>query len=240
MLSLKVLGDPVLLGPDGPITGRAAYKRRIALLSILSVARGRPVGRERLIALLWPEHASDAARHTLSESLYVLRRELGDGVFLSVGDEIALSPDVVQSDVGAFEEALEEGRLEDAAAEYRGPLLDGFYVSDAPEFERWVEEQRGRLARRAGEAMIAAARGAEATGDPTGAAEWWRRAAATDPYDARVALGLVQALARAGDRPGALREAGRYESWLRQELSVAPDPAFQQAVAAIRREVTPS
>ena len=45
---------------------------------------------------------------------------------------------------------------------------------------------------------------------------------------------------RAGDRPGALREAARYEARLRQELSVAPDAAFQQAVAAIRRQASPS
>ncbi|HYW06559.1 MAG TPA: hypothetical protein VE913_06370, partial [Longimicrobium sp.] len=109
MLHLKVLGDPVLLGPSGPVTGRAAYKRRIALLAVLAVARGRPVGRERIIALLWPEHATDAARHTLSESLYVLRKELGAGIFVAVGDEIGLAAEVVRSDVAAFEEALEAG-----------------------------------------------------------------------------------------------------------------------------------
>ena len=71
--------------PSGPVTGRAAYRRRIALLAILAVARRRPVGRERLIGLLWPEHPADAARHTLSESLYVLRKELGDGAFVAGG-----------------------------------------------------------------------------------------------------------------------------------------------------------
>ena len=51
---LHILGDPVLLGPDWPVVGRSAYKRRIALLAVLALARGRPVGRERLIGLLWP------------------------------------------------------------------------------------------------------------------------------------------------------------------------------------------
>jgi len=236
VLSLKVLGDPVLLGPDGPITGRAAYKRRIALLAILSVARGRPVGRERLIALLWPEHASDAARHTLSESLYVLRRELGDGVFLSVGDEVALSPDVVRSDVAAFEEALEAGRLEDAAAEYRGPLLDGFYVSDAPEFERWVDTERDRLARACSGALERLATRAEAEGTPLDAVEWWRRLAAHDPYGSRVALRLAQALEAAGERAGALRAAEAHAARMREELGVEPDAAFTAYVEGLRAE----
>ena len=38
-------------------------------------------------------------------------------------------------------------RLEQAAGEYAGPFLDGFHVSDAPEFERWLEEERAELAR---------------------------------------------------------------------------------------------
>jgi len=236
VLALKVLGDPVLLGPAGPITGRAAYKRRIALLSILAVARGRPVGRERLIALLWPEHASDAARHTLSESLYVLRRELGDGVFTSVGDEVALSPHVVGSDVGAFEDALEAGRLEEAVAEYGGPLLDGFYVSDAPEFERWVDGERDRLARACSGALERLATRAETEGTPLDAVEWWRRLAAHDPYGSRVALRLAQALEAAGERAGALRAAEAHASRMREELGVEPDAAFTAYVDGLRAE----
>ena len=236
MLALKVLGDPVLLGPGGPITGRAAYKRRIALLSILAVARGRPVGRERLIALLWPEHASDAARHTLSESLYVLRRELGDGVFTSVGDEVALSPHVIRSDVEAFEDALEAGRLEEAVAEYGGPLLDGFYVSDAPEFERWVDGERDRLARACSGALERLATLAETEGTPLDAVEWWRRLAAHDPYGSRVALRLAQALEAAGERAGALRAAEAHAARMREELGVEPDAAFTAYVDGLRAE----
>jgi DNA-binding SARP family transcriptional activator len=88
--------------------------------------------------------------------------------------------------------------------------------------------------------MTAAARLADAAGDAPSAVSWWRRAGATDPYDARLALGLLQGLVSAGDRPGALREAARYEARLRQELGVAPDSAFQQAVAAIRAGATPT
>src|SRR5262245_59549033 len=93
--SLQLLGDPLLVGPAGPVTGRAAYRRRLALLSILAVARGRPVGRERIIGLLWPDNPAEAARHTLSEALYVLRKELADDVFTTVGDEVALNPVVI-------------------------------------------------------------------------------------------------------------------------------------------------
>lgn len=239
MLCLKVLGDPVLLGPSGPVTGRAAYKRRMALLAVLAVARGRPVGRERVIALLWPEHAGDAARHTLSESLYVLRKELGAGMFVSVGDEIGLSAEVVRSDVAAFEEALDEGRLEAAVEEYRGPFLDGFYVSDAPEFERWVDGERDRLARACAGALERLATAAEEEGRRMDAVEWWRRGAAHDPYSSRVALRLVQALDAAGERASAIRAAAAHAARMREELGVEPDAALTAFVARLRAELPP-
>lgn len=236
MFTLKVLGDPVLMGPDGPVTGRATYKRRMALLAVLAAARGRPVSRDRIIALLWPEHASDSARHNLSESLYVLRRELGDAVFVSVGDEVALGPEVVGSDVAAFEAALEAGRLEDAVAEYGGPLLNGFHVSDAPDFERWVDGERERLARGYAQALEALAERAGEAGRALPAVEWWRRLAAHDPWSSRVALRLTGALEAAGERAAALRAAEAHVARMREELELAADPAVHAAIRRMRTE----
>ena len=227
VLHLNVLGAPVLRGPSGPVTGRAAYRRRIALLAILAVARRRPVGRERLIGLLWPEHPADAARHTLSESLYVLRKELGEGVFVAGGDDLSLAPEVVATDVAAFEDALEAGRLEDAVAAYGGPFLDGFYVADAPEFEHWVDGERDRLARAFAGALEALAARAETDGCPLKAAEWWRRLTAHDPYSARVAVRLAEALDAAGERAAALRALGAHGARVRAELEMEPEAAVR-------------
>jgi DNA-binding SARP family transcriptional activator/TolB-like protein len=234
--SLRLLGDPVLLGPAGPVTGRASYRRRLALLSILAVARGRPVGRERIIGLLWGETPSDAARHTLSEALYVLRKDLGDALFTSVGDEVALNPEVMGSDVDEFQAAVEACRLEGAVRAYRGPLLDGFYVSDAPEFEEWVEGERDRLARAYAQALEGLALAAEGGGEWTRAAEWWRRLAAHDRYSSRVAMRLVRALEAAGDRMAALRFAGAHAVLLREELGGEPDRELAALVERMRAE----
>jgi len=195
--------------------GRAAHKRRIALLCILALARGRPVGRERLIGLLWPEHTDDAARHNLSESLYVLRKELGEGLSAS-GDEVRLDPEAVASDVGEFEAALERGELEQAARVYGGPLLEGFYVADAAEFERWVEGERDRLARAYARALERLAEAAEAEGSALRAVDWWRALAVHDPFASRVALRLVRAYDAAGERAAALRHAETHATLLRE------------------------
>jgi DNA-binding SARP family transcriptional activator/TolB-like protein len=235
VISIHVLGAPVVRRPDGPITGRAAHRRRLALLAILAAARGRPVGRERIIGLLWPDNTTDAARHTLSEGLYILRKELGEGSFVAVGDEVGLDPARVRSDVDDFQRAMDEGRWDDAVRAYGGPFLDGFYVGDAPEFERWAEGERDRLARAYGRALEQLATAAEAVGDLVHAAEWWRRLLAHDAFSSRVALRLVRALERAGERPAALRAAEAHVLLLEQELGVGPDAELAGLMEELRR-----
>ncbi|HEX8695886.1 MAG TPA: BTAD domain-containing putative transcriptional regulator [Longimicrobium sp.] len=235
MFSLKLFGGAVLEGRGGPVAGRAAHKRRLALLSILAVAR-RPVSRERLIGLLWPESPTDSARHVLSESLYVLRKELGENVFVTAGDEVGLNEEVIRSDVGAFEAAVESGELECAAKLYRGAFLDGFYVADAAEFERWAEGERDRLARAYAKALETLAEREEGAGRLVDAVEWWRKLASHDPYSSRIALRLVMALDAAGERAAALRFAAAHAALLRDELEVEPDEDFLEFIQRLRSD----
>src|SRR5690606_3925493 len=119
------------------------------------------------------------------------------------------NPAVVASDVRQFREAVESEAWQEAVRVYAGPFLDGFFLSDAPEFERWVETERGLLARQYADALEALARQRAEAGDLAGAATVWSRLAAHDPYSARYAIGLMEALAAAGDRAGARDAAGR-------------------------------
>src|SRR5207253_2818255 len=137
-----------------------------------------------------------------------------------------------------FEDALE--RRDDAAAAelYAGPFLDGFYLSGAEEFERWLDAERARLRQRAAAALERLA--TAAAGDHSDAAAWWRRLAALDPLNSRVALGLMKALAAAGDRAGALQAARVHESLLRDELGVAVDPAIVHLTERLRAESGPA
>jgi serine/threonine-protein kinase len=235
MLRLHTFGGLTLARGAEDLTGAATQRRRLALLVLLAVAGPAGVSRDKLLAYLWPESEFERARHVLNQLLYAQRQQVGDDLFLG-RKTLRLNPALIATDVGGFEQALADGDLATAAALYAGPFLDGFFVKDAPEFERWVEEQRVRLAQRALEAIRALAEAAEGGGDGGAALNWWRRAAAIDPFDARVALRLVTALGAAGDRPGALREASRYETRLRQELGVPPDAAFADAIARLRGE----
>jgi DNA-binding SARP family transcriptional activator/TolB-like protein/tetratricopeptide (TPR) repeat protein len=236
MFTLNLLGGAAFQGRNGPVTGKAAHTRRVALLAILAAARGRTVGRERIIGLLWPEHRTAAARHLLSESLYVLRKELGENAFVSSGDEVGLNGEILESDVEAFESAIEAGDVERAAALYRGPFLDGFAVGDAPEFERWAEGERDRLARIHTRALECLATARDGEGRPAEAAGWWRRLVALDPYNSRVATRLMLSLDASGERAAALWFAEKHVAFLRDELGVEPEDDFEELFERLRTE----
>src|SRR4051812_14491387 len=156
------------------------------------------MSRDRVLAMLWSETDEDRARKGLNQALYALRQDMGaDEVFLGTRD-VRLNPELVASDVALFTAALKAGHPERAVAEYGGPFLDGFHLSDAGEFERWLEEERAGLSRDHATALERLARRAAERQELPECAEWWRRLAAQDPLNARIAIGLMEALVAAG------------------------------------------
>lgn len=95
---------------------------------------------------------------------------------------------------------------------------------------------RKRLARRYGDALESLTEERAGAGDLTGAAEAWRRRAAHDRYDSRVALRLMEALDAAGNRAGALRHARIHTRLLEEEFGAPPDPEVSALADRLRRE----
>lgn len=222
--NLALLGGAAILDEDGvALTGRIAQRHRIALLALLTLAPGCRLSRDKLIALLWPETSTDRGRGLLNASVYAIRSALGEETLQSKGDDLLLESGRVWSDVAEFEAALERGDLDEAVRLYRGPLLDGFYLSGAPEFDRTIERHRERLRHERGRAVEKLAEREVTRGDHAQAAAWWRVLAAEDPYNARVVLSLMTALAASGDRAGAIRQAQLHAELLRSEVGVEPD-----------------
>ncbi|MEO6057775.1 MAG: BTAD domain-containing putative transcriptional regulator, partial [Gemmatimonadales bacterium] len=233
-LRLRLLGAPSV-DSTGDRPGPAAAQRRcLALLGLLACAGPAGMSRERILAYLWPEGDAGRAGHRLTQLLYLLRRDLrADALFLGSA-ELRLNPAAITSDLEEFGGAIERGDFVGANAAYGGPFLDGFFLDQSPEFERWVEEQREEYRRRRLAVLEALAGAAARRGDLALAADWWRHLAASDPFNSRFAVAYMEASAAAGDRAAALQFARAHEQLIREELEADADPAVAEAAARIR------
>lgn len=234
MLSLQLFGGTSLSDSNRQIPPRATQRRRLAVLVVLAAAKGRAVSRDKLIAMLWPEADAERARHLLADTTYVLRSSLGDDLIVGVADDLSLNLERIECDLVEFERALDARDLARAVDCYKGPFLDGFHVAESSEFERWSETMRHQLAERYHAALETLATLASKSGNHNESVTWWKRLAADDRFNSRVALGLMAALACAGDTAGAIRFARVHEGIVRAELEDEPDPSISAFAEQLR------
>lgn len=236
---LRTLGGLSL--QDGTVGAALAENRRkpLALLAILAGAGDFGVSRDKLAVYLWPEGEPEKVRGVLKQTLYSLRQELKGPEPIVGGMELRLNPEAFVVDLWGFEKLASEGESRAAVDLYRGPFLDGFHLGDAPEFERWADDVRERLARRFATQIESLALAAMASDDPRTAADWWLRLTEQDPFDVRAVSGLLHACLAAGDRPKAIKYAERHMSMLRKELEITPDPEIRRLVEQARARPEP-
>jgi DNA-binding SARP family transcriptional activator/Flp pilus assembly protein TadD len=233
---LKLFGNPALLRSDGSqMGGKVAQRHRLALLALLARAPGARLSREKIVGYLWPDAHPERGRNLLNVSTYVVRASLGDSALISDGEDLRLNEGLVTSDAADFEAALERNDLEEATTLYSGPFLDGFYVTGAQDFEQWMSRDRQRLGDMYAAALEKLAATAEASGDVDRSVHWWEVRAAHDPFDSRVALRLMEALARRGNRAGALSRARLHERLLREEFGVGVPSEISAFVNRLRQ-----
>src|SRR3989454_2110783 len=236
MLELRTFGGLSIKDHGAPITGAATQRKTLALLALLAAAGKNGLSRDKLIAYLWPESDAERGRNLLKQACFALRRDLREPELFLGSTELRLNASVVTSDVQGFEDALRRAEPACALEAYAGPFLDGFYLTRAPEFERWVEAERARLKQCACQALETLATEASSRGDRRTSIEWWRRLAEIDRLNSQVALGLMNALVAAGDRAGALQFARVHESLLRQELDAPADETVTTLARRLRDE----
>ncbi len=230
-LSASDSGGPVLVN----------QRKRLAFIAALAAEADGGAARERLFALFWPESDSERARNALNQLVFAVRRDLGDDALLTDTGSIRLNSAVVDSDLRAFRVAFADGRFADAIATYRGPFLDGVFLRDTPEFERWSDELRRALAADYARAL---SREIEAAGraEPARCADASRYArilAAHDPLSTHAAVLLMRALECSGDTAAALRHATLHAAHVRDEVGSDPGPELEREVARLRASATP-
>jgi len=206
----------------------------LVLLARLAVAGSRGLSRDKLVGCFWPERDERHARHSLSQTLHRLRRELHSRLLILGTSMVSLNPDCITSDVAEFEESVKTRNVARAAELYTGPFLDGVFLSGAPDVDRWVEAERRRFAELHARCIRQLAREAAERREHRAAASLWRRLTLADPLDGDAALALAESLDAAGDRTTALREMNAHEAAVRAELGEKLDPALQRFVDRVR------
>lgn len=231
-IRLLLLGAPELWLNNQLIELKSA--KAMALLAYLAVT-GTPQTRDHVTDLLWPDSLPDAARKNLRNTLWAIRKQTNEDILGAGGDWMALAD--VAVDLREFEQAQQTPKtgplLANALNLYRGPLLEGLTVTDAPDFELWLATERervGQLYLRLLEAMIDVQRQA---GDWRGMQSSARRALAADNLQEPMHRALMEAFARQGERAEALRQYDALAEILLQELGVEPLPETQRLRAEI-------
>ncbi len=212
-----------------------AQPRRLALLAYLAVAAPRGLHRrDAILTLFWPELDQQHARAALRQALRVIRGSLGAVVTSRGDDEIGLDFERFQCDADTFDRAIAGGRWDEALELYRGELLEGFFISGAPEFERWLDAERGRLRAAAVGSARALVERAMEVGDVATAARWAQRGLRLAPLDEALIQREIAILDRLGDRAGAVQAYEDFARRLALELDVQPSAETQALLVAVR------
>ncbi|MEZ4730000.1 MAG: BTAD domain-containing putative transcriptional regulator [Caldilineaceae bacterium] len=239
-LQVALFGPPQLLCDGTPIP--LARRQMRALFFRLAVTL-RPVARDQLCFLFWPDIDDSAARRNLTVLLNQLRQALPcPELVLTQGDAVLLNPAHFQTDTVVFAEALAQAThggtiepLTSAVDLYRGPFLDGFALSASAEFEAWAGQERQSWERRYLDALALLVDAYVAHGAYAEAIAAAQRALAVDPLVEEMHRQLITLYAAAGDRTAALRQFEQCVIVLERELGVSPLPETRAVYEAVRQ-----
>jgi DNA-binding SARP family transcriptional activator len=251
-LSLALLGVPAVHHAGRTVA--FATRKALALLVYLAV-EGEAQPREKLTALFWPESPPARGRAALRKTLAYLQRALNDGSAPHVRadrDSLAIDPESdVNVDLQALARAAQAGRsaalaveqaletLQAAARLYRGDFLEGFSLSDAPEFDNWASLRRETCHRQATLVFDRLSQIQFERGQAASALETTARWAAHDPLNEAAHRRLMQLHFAAGDRAAALQAYETCCETLRREVNAEPAPATRQLAERIRADRQP-
>jgi len=237
-LTLRVLGGFEIRGGAGKLLTLPTKKSQ-ALFAYLALHPDRPCSRETLTALLWGDTPDLQARHSLRQAVYHIRQTLGNtraGTLIESAT-LTLHQSAIEVDALTFERLLRQATVEslDAAlALYRGDLLEGLAIKEAP-FDDWLLVERERLRERALEALARLLAHHVKAGANEVAIQTALRLLALDPLQEAAHRALMRLYDRQGRRTAALRQYETCVGALQRELHADPEPATRSLYLEVLR-----
>jgi DNA-binding SARP family transcriptional activator len=195
-------------------------RKALWMLALLASRSNRPVSREWLATILWPDAQLNLAFANLRPVVSELRHALGaERERLRSLDRNTISLDLNDADVDLlqFDSAILNRNFDLAASLYRGPLLEG-----CP--EEWVPQERMARERECVRALEILGESALKDGNYEGAGAHFARLVKLDSSCDSGYRGLMESLAAKGDLNSALQTYRKFAHLLMSEAGCAPDP----------------
>lgn len=227
--ALRLWGVPELRAGSAVVF---AAERRFQLLVVLALQAGRWVERDRIAALLWPEHSLPEGRRNLRKVLFKAHQ---------IAAEVEASGTTlrwaVATDVQAFDEDRRAGRLAEALARRRGDPLQAIDDPGNTALSNWFAAERARIDQ---DWQSTALDHLLAQTEPQARIDAARRWLVVDPFAEPAVAALLKAERERGQDTEARAAYRRYATHLAEELGVEPSRTLRDLVEAPAADAAPA
>lgn len=257
-INFYLLGSFKVCLNGAELTGALRTRKECAFLAYLAEESERPLPRETVAELLWPDRPEKFARMNLRQALLGIRKTFGDeevtNSFLTVTENtLQVNRGQVWLDTAAFNELIQAAnnhthqslhtcptcidRLEKAVQYYRGNFLEDLILGDVSGFEEWLVTQRERHFRRMTGALQALARAYFKQTNYEQAYLYAWRTIDMAPLEEAAHRLLMRVLYLTGKRNAALEQYQAFKEIMQRELGVEPSSATTQLYKNIKQEL---
>ena len=225
-LRIKLLGSLLIENEDGTPSDIMKWSKGCALLTYL-VVTGTPQSRELLADLLWDAATTAQSLQNLRKLLSRMRRWVPELVVTRKQVSYPLDT-AVSIDYLTLTTTLVSGstaKIDETLPLYKGDLLDGLFLNDAPRFNEWLLLEREKLRKQVFTAFRQVCFAYSEQQSWQKGADAARRWLWLDAFDEAALRNLMQMLAADKQIEAALQQYARSRQQLWDELGVEPEQA---------------
>lgn len=216
--------------------------RKAQTVLIYLACQQRPVARELLTTLLWPDSAVEQGMTNLRKTLLELRRLLPEHLLIE-RQTVGMVTSGVWLDVAELIHCLQDTRATEemratAVALYRGPFLADFPLAHNPDLTAWAALGREQYQQIIIHALHRLVDDCQRQRRYAAGIAYARQLVGMEPLSEAASRALMLLLARGGQAQGALAEYERCRQQLAADLGVEPTENTQSLFDCIATAVT--
>lgn len=188
--------------------------------------------RDELSAMFWCDCSDEDSKRNLRNCIYKLKNSIGKDILTTIGNTyIQLSPDVkIERDIDFF---ITEGSETELLTLHGFSFLDGFYLKNCDEFEKWVLSIRGIYEKMVLERLVTGLKNSMQMGDSPLIEEYAKKILSVDAYHEDACRSLMQFYSTRGAYNDAIKVYTNFSATLECDLGVAPEEETSQLYGRI-------